>query len=355
MCTRVFNNRNKAYLTTARNMDWNTQLPTSLFSYQSGLIKYALDKKQAKKKKFKNKNWKWTSKYSSLVTMVGNEDHGYAASDGINSQGLVANVLYAKGSDYELEKKKEYNPLNVLRWVQYVLDNFKTAKEVRNEFENGEVELVETKVPGSESTAALHLSVSDRKGYTTIVEVYGGKYHVHYGKEYSVMTNEPTYKIQLQLNKYWSWQWNDNNDFPSHTIPGGPFASDRFERASYYYNHLEAPINILESLSQAKSVVANASVPIGMLGFEGHPNIAPTLWSTLSDHKQLKYYFCNARTPNVVWVDMNGKLPAAKVSKLDLVTEHDGEFTNMKYVGCINNKLKATKDPYGPFKIKCKH
>ncbi|WP_298417278.1 linear amide C-N hydrolase [uncultured Kordia sp.] len=350
MCTRVFNNRNKAFLTTARNMDWKTQLPTSLFSFKSGLVKSALDKKQAKKKKFKDKNWEWTSQYSSVVTMVGNEEHGYAASDGINSQGLVANVLYAKGTDYELTGKKEYKPLNILRWVQYVLDNFKTSKEVHDAFEKSEIELVETKVPGSESPAALHLSVSDKKGYTTIVEVYGGKYHIHYGKEYSVMTNEPNYTIQLEINKYWLWQWNDNNDFPSRTIPGGPFASDRFERATYYYNHLEKPKSALDSLSQAKSVVANASVPIGMLGFEGHPNIAPTLWSTLSDHKELKYYFCNARTPNVVWVDMNAKMPEAKVAMLDLVTEHDGAFTNLNFVGCVNSNLEPTKDPYSASK-----
>ncbi len=350
MCTRVFNNRNKAYLTTARNMDWKTQLPTSLFSFKSGLVKSALDKQQAKKKKFKNKNWEWTSKYSSVVAMVGNKEHGYAASDGINSKGLVANVLYDANANYKLKDGETHKPLNVLRWVQYVLDNFKTAKEVKKAFEKSEIELVEIDVPGSDSPAALHLSVSDRDGYNTIVEVYDGMYHVHYSKKYTIMTNEPNFNIQLKLNEYWLWQWSEDNEFPSHTIPGGPFATDRFERATYYYQHLESPVNEGESLAQAKSVVANASVPIGMLGFEGHPNIAPTLWTTLSDHKHLKYYFCNARTPNVVWVDMNAKMPKAKVAMLDLVTEHDGEFTNLNYVGCINNNLEPTEDPYSATK-----
>ncbi|WP_298508962.1 linear amide C-N hydrolase [uncultured Kordia sp.] len=279
--------------------------------------------------------------------MVGNDELGYAASDGINSKGLVANVLYDKNADYKLEGDKTYKPLNVLRWVQYVLDNFETAEDVKDAFENSEIELVEIDVPGSDSPAALHLSVSDIKGYNTIVEVYEGQYHVHYSKEYNVMTNEPNFEIQLHLNQYWLWQWNENNEFPSHTIPGGPFPSDRFERATYYYQHLESPKNEHESLAQAKSVVANASVPIGMQGFKGHPNIAPTIWTTLSDHHQLKYYFCNARTPNIVWIEMKGKLPDTNATKLDLVVEKDGEFINVNYVGCINENLEPTEDPYG--------
>lgn len=346
MCTRVFNNRNGAYLTTARNMDWKTQLPTSIYTFKSGLKKYALDGNESEKLT----NWSWTSQYDSIVAMVGNDELGYAASDGINSEGLVANVLYDANANYKLKDGKTHKPLNVLRWVQYVLDNFKTAKEVKKAFDNSEIELVEIDVPGSDSPAALHLSVSDRDGYNTIVEVYDGIYHVHYSEKYTIMTNEPNFNIQLQLNQYWLWQWSEDNEFPSRTIPGGPFPTDRFERATYYYQHLESPINEDESLAQAKSVVANASVPIGMKGFKGHPNIAPTIWTTLSNHQELKYYFCNARTPNIVWVEMNGELPAANVTKLDLVVEKDGEFINLNYVGCINGNLQPTEDPYSATK-----
>ncbi|WP_298508959.1 hypothetical protein [uncultured Kordia sp.] len=62
MCTRVFNNRDEAYLTTARNMDWKTQLPTSIYTFKSGLKKYALDGKESEELT----NWHWTSKYSSI-------------------------------------------------------------------------------------------------------------------------------------------------------------------------------------------------------------------------------------------------------------------------------------------------
>ena len=345
MCTRVFNNRNKAYLTTARNMDWATQLPTSLFTFESGLKKMALNEEEAKK----YKNWDWYSLYSSVVAVVGNEEVGFAGSDGINSEGLVANVLYAKITDYELSEKKDYKRLSVLRWVQYVLDNFKNVNGVVEEFEASNIELVDSIVPGSNDRACLHLSVSDIHGDSAIIEVYGGKYHIHQSEEYNVMTNDPNFEIQLKLNDYWRWQWSDANPFASHTIPGGPFPADRFERATYYYHHIDSPQDALESLAQVKSVVANASVPIGMQGFPGHPNISPTIWTTLADHNQLKYYFCNARTPNVIWVDMKGTKPKGDVGRLDLVTEHKGIFTNNSFVGCVNTNLAPANDPFGSF------
>lgn len=356
MCTRVFNSKDKRYLTTARNMDWKTQLPTSLFSFKSGVKKQALDNNDLNGKT----NWEWTALYSSVVAMVGAEDHGgYASSDGINSKGLVANVLYDKGSNYKLDGEKNYKPLSVLRWVQYVLDNFATSEEVANAFRNPDIELIQTKVPGSESEASLHLSVSDINGHTTIVEVYNGAYHVHYSndslnesdtkinqKNYPVMTNEPNFDIQLQINAYWIWQWDSNNSFPSHTIPGGAFASDRFERASYYYHHLDAPDSFEESLAQTKSVVANASVPLGMKGFEGFPNIAPTLWSVISDHNRLRYYFYNVRTPNVVWINMKDNMPSEAICAVKLITLNGTDFTNIALEGCINDALKAVPNPF---------
>ena len=342
MCTRVFNNRNEAFLTTARNMDWKTELPTSIYAFKSGIKKFALDGTESGE----YTNWDWTAQYSSIVAMVGTDELGYGSSDGINSEGLVANMLYDKNADYKLAESKNSKPLNILRWAQYVLDNFKTAAEVKKAFSENQIELVEVDVPGSDSPAALHLSVSDRFGDSTIIEVYGGEYHIHHSKKYTVMTNDPNFDTQLKLNDYWLWQWSEENSFPSHTIPGGPFAADRFERATYYYQHLNAPDSFQESLAQAKSVVANASVPLGMKGFAGHPNIAPTIWTVLSDHLQLKYYFCNARTPNIVWIDMNKKLPDAEVSKLDVVVEKDGTFISLEFVGCINDQLKSTNNPF---------
>ena len=39
MCTRVFNNKDKNYLATARNMDWMEELRTTLYVFDKGLKK----------------------------------------------------------------------------------------------------------------------------------------------------------------------------------------------------------------------------------------------------------------------------------------------------------------------------
>ncbi|MGL4993297.1 MAG: linear amide C-N hydrolase [Bacteroidales bacterium] len=53
------------------------------------------------------------------------------------------------------------------------------------------------------------------------------------------------------------------------------------------------------------SVIRNASLPFGITT-DGHPNIATTIWRTVSDHKTLKYYYESTLSPNVFWVDLKG-------------------------------------------------
>ena len=97
MCTRIFNNFNKDYLTTARNMDWATQMPTTIFTFrvspEDHMIKCGTEDEN-------EHSLIWEAQYSSIVTMVGTEAP-YGASDGINSAGLVANLLYDSNASYE--------------------------------------------------------------------------------------------------------------------------------------------------------------------------------------------------------------------------------------------------------------
>ncbi|WP_052260844.1 linear amide C-N hydrolase [Photobacterium gaetbulicola] len=346
MCTRIFNNKNKDYLTTARNMDWATQLPTSLFTFKSG-------QEKSGQLNCDDNTLTWISHYDSVVTMVvgeGNDPEHFGASDGMNSVGLVANVLYDSNAQYERHEVpgQPYKKLDVLRWVQYVLDTCSSVKQVLEKFnENSNIELVGSKVPSSNKQASLHLSVSDIIGNSAIIEVINGEYQINVSQSFQVMTNEPNFRSQLVMNQYWRWQWSKDNPFPSNTIPGGPFPTDRFQRASFNMHHLARPESIADSLAQSKSVIMNASVPIGFdFGNENHPNIAPTLWSTLSSHNELKYYFCNARTPGACWVDLANLNPESQNAKVNLVTVDNNKFINHPYDGLLNHQLIAAEDPF---------
>jgi len=94
------------------------------------------------------------------------------------------------------------------------------------------------------------------------------------------------------------------------------------------------------AVSAAFSVIRNVSVPLGFSDPQ-KPNIATTLWRTVSDQKSLKYYFESAISPNVFWVDLN-KLDfstGTKPKKLDL----DGHPV---FAGEISDKFVVAK----PFK-----
>lgn len=349
MCTRIFNNFNKKnqFLTTARNMDWATGLPTSLFAFRN-------DKKNPMKKSGMSDQDEdslvWTAKYDSIVTMVGNDDQ-YGASDGINSQGLVANLLYDSNASYHRKDGSSCKNLDVLRWLQFVLDTCCSVKEVVEKFDENatpKIQLIGGIVPGSTKPASLHLSVSDAFGDSAIIEVDKGKYIIYNNPEFRVMTNEPSYAKQIELNQFWRWQWNNENNFPSNTLPGGTFPSDRFARASYYLNHLYTTVSIDDSLAQSKSVVMNASVPVNFKsGDLKHPNIAQTLWSTIASHTDLRYYFCNSRTLGNIWVDLNKMdLFPSPVSQLLLVEELNSTFVNNSLFGFKNNDFETTNDPF---------
>lgn len=47
----------------------------------------------------------------------------------------------------------------------------------------------------------------------------------------------------------------------------------------------------------------NVSVPFG-INTEEEPNISSTRWRVLADHKDLRYYFESAVSPNIFWVDL---------------------------------------------------
>jgi len=82
-------------------------------------------------------------------------------------------------------------------------------------------------------------------------------------------------------------------------------------------------------------------VPLG-LAEAGKPNIAGTIWRSISDISTKRYYFESSYNPSIFWVDLDKlKLSAgSKPSRLDL-TSHP------IYAGEVSDKFVATE----PFKF----
>ena len=112
------------------------------------------------------------------------------------------------------------------------------------------------------------------------------------------MTNSPIYDQQLALNAYWKQIGGTT------MLPGTNRAADRFARASFYINAIPKTADITEAVASCFGVIRNVSVPLG-ISTPGQPNISSTLWRTVSDHKNKRYYFESTRSPSVFWVNVS--------------------------------------------------
>ncbi|WP_016875018.1 linear amide C-N hydrolase [Chlorogloeopsis fritschii PCC 9212] len=284
-CTRVVYLGPQSTIVTARSMDWASDMGTNLWAFPRGMKRDGAAGANS---------IRWTSKYGSVV--AAGFDAGTA--DGMNEKGLVANLLYLAESEYvKPTPNDKRKPLSVSAWTQYVLDNYATVAEAVKDLRKEPFYVVPTMTPDGKP-GQLHLSISDATGDSAIFEYVGGKLNIHHSREYQVMTNSPVYDQQIALNKYWEQIGGTT------MLPGTNRAADRFVRASFYINAIPKTSNINEAIAAAFSVIRNASVPLG-ISTPGQPNISSTLWRTVSDHKNKRYFFESTRSPNVFWVNLS--------------------------------------------------
>jgi len=304
---------------TGRTMDWMVPVHTNLWAFPAGLKREGAAG---------TNSLTWTSKYGSVISAA----YDAATADGMNEKGLVANILYLSSAGYPARDASKPG-LSLAGWAQYVLDNFATVSEAVDALRNEPFQVVEPPLPGG-FAATLHLSISDAAGDSAVFEYLGGKLVIHHGDKYQVMTNEPSYDQQLALNEYWK------DIGGSVMLPGTERAADRFVRASYYLSQLSQTSDKVEAVAAMFSVMRNVSVPMGITK-PGAPNLAPTLWRTVSDQKNLVYYFDATGSPNVFWVDLAKFNFAAGQPTLKLDVDHgeiqSGDATpNFKPAGEFN-------------------
>jgi penicillin V acylase-like amidase (Ntn superfamily) len=283
-CTRAVYLGPEDTIITVRSMDWQSDLGSNLWSFPRGLQRDGAAGPTS---------IRWTSKYGSVVATA----FEAATADGMNEQGLVANLLYLAESEYpQVSGSDKRLPMSISAWTQYVLDSYATVTEAVAAIRLEPFYVIPVTSPDGKA-GTVHLAISDPTGDSAIFEYVGGKLVIHHGRQYQVMTNSPIYDQQLALNAYWQQIGGVT------MLPGTNRAADRFVRASFYINAVPKTANNAEAVASAFSVIRNASVPLG-ISTPGQPNISSTLWRTVSDHKYKRYYFESTRSPNVFWVDL---------------------------------------------------
>lgn len=234
----------------------------------------------------------WTSKYGSVAVREFNTD---AISEGINEHGLAVQVLYLTESSYI--DNSGLPKLSNLLWVQYVLDNYKTVNEALQD--KDKFTLVET--VAFNQKWPLHLSMQDSSGDAAVIEFVQGKKQVYHGPQYTVMTNDPAYNVQLDnLKRYHAFGG-------TLTLPGGSDPLSRFVRVATYLKTLPSPKSTRDAIAGILSVIRTAMVPFGAVDVSGDKteDAWPTRWVSVSDLTHKTYYFSSTTTPNIIWLNLN--------------------------------------------------
>jgi penicillin V acylase-like amidase (Ntn superfamily) len=236
---------------------------------------------------------RWTSRYANVVTSV----YGLGGIDGFNEQGLAAHGLYLQTTDFGPRDATKPG-LHAGLWVQYLLDQAGTVAEALALMSDVDVVMVGAR--GHDAT--IHVALEDKSGDSAIIEFDHGKQVVHHGREYTLMTNDPTYDEQLKLLSLQDFSHPDK-EMP---LPGNVNAVDRFQRAAYYSALLPAPRSEREAVASVMAIMRNVSVPFGAP--YGEFGVYNTEYRTVCDLTDRMYFFELTTSPNVIWVNF-GALP----------------------------------------------
>ena len=237
----------------------------------------------------------WTSQYGSVVVTA---FHSAAASEGMNEAGLGVHMLYLDKTQYPQRNLKEPG-LSDLLWAQYMLDQYSTVDQVVDAMKH--IQIVSAVVHGREWP--IHLAVEDASGDAAVFEFINGKLVIHHGPQYTVVTNEPAYDMQLaNLKNYKLF----GGSLP---MPGDIDPLGRFVRASSYLKTLPAPDSTVAAVAGIASVMRTTMVPFGAEDTStkvvDSTDTWPTRWLSIQDLTHKMYYFNSTMTPNLIWVDFS--------------------------------------------------
>jgi choloylglycine hydrolase len=286
-CSRILWNDNKLAVLVGRTMDWPETTEPVLTVLPRGMQRNG--GMAGTEQVVKENGAKWTSKHGSLVTTI----YGIGTADGINEKGLAGHMLYLNAADFGPRDPGKPG-LQAGLWLQYLLDNAADVKEALALLE--QVQIVMVTAHGHK--ANVHLAIEDVSGDSAIIEFVKGKQVVHHGREYRVMTNDPTYDEQLALLKQKDFS-KPSSDMP---LPGNVKATDRFQRAAYFSAMLPEPKNEREAVASVLAIARNVSVPFGA-PYKGF-GIYNTEYRTAINLTTRRYFFELTTSPNVLWADL---------------------------------------------------
>lgn len=286
-CSRILWNDNKLAVVVGRTMDWPESTQPKLMVFPRGVARDG--GRVGTEIVVKDNAARWTAKFGSLVTSI----YGIGTVDGLNERGLGVHMLYLNAADFGARDATK-PAVHAGLWGQYLLDNAENVADALRLLDG--IQIVMAEAHGHK--ANLHLAMEDASGDSAIVEYIGGKPVVHHGRQFRIMTNDPTYDEQLALLK----QQDFSKPSSEMALPGNVNPRDRFQRAAYYSALLPQPKNQREAIAGILAIARNVSVPFGA-PYKGF-GIYNTEYRTAIDLTNRRYFFELTTSPNLIWADL---------------------------------------------------
>jgi choloylglycine hydrolase len=288
MCTRILWNDNDLAVLVGRTMDWPESTEPVLTVLPRGLTRRGgfIGPVQA----VPENPVEWVARYGSVVVAV----YGLGAADGMNEQGLAAHMLFFTDTDFGV-RDPAIPGIQAGLWAQYLLDNAANVREALALLDGVQFVMVEER--GRKST--VHLGIEDASGDSAVIQYIDGKPVVHHGREFTMLTNAPSYSEQLALLRAQDFS-NPSSDMP---LPGNVNSIDRFQRGSYYRALLPKPATKREAVAGILSVARNVSVPFGAPYKDF--GIYNTEYRTVLDLTNRRYFFELTNSPSLIWLNLD--------------------------------------------------
>jgi penicillin V acylase-like amidase (Ntn superfamily) len=342
MCTNITIKSQDDNIIVGRSMEYALNLESEIFFRTEGYeynqesflheIKVLLEKVpeiDAKKVTVNNIDRSllhtWKGKYS-FVGLNGLRID--AAAHGMNSEGLVTGDMVLTQSIYQSYNEKDKGKLIIYPYLTtWILSTCATCQNVKDNLKEF---LVVNPFENAPPGLLFHFPVNDALGNAIVIEYVNGELQIHDNK-IGVLTNDPLFSWQCENLK------NYNNispvNFPSDKypkgnifeienlaqgtgftgLPGSSTPPDRFVRAAMMSNYIYQPKDANKAVNVATHIMNTVDIPRGTSretaeSLADHPESDYTLWITISDLKNLKYYIRRYESPLMYLVDFKSIL-----------------------------------------------
>lgn len=260
-------------------------------------------------------------------------------SDGMNTQGLSAAVLWLSYTDYEHPAPgDESRCIDIENLVSFLLGTCASIEEVIENLADILVWLPEQ----LEILMPYHLSVHDRAGKSLVIDFSSGKKIYYNNDEIGVLTNGPTYDWQAThlnylynsltcedngLNKFVQLQEKNGRQYVTSGtgyqyevlgagmlgLPGDSTSPSRFVRAAKLRQTLPRTYSSREGVQYALQILGRIAVchQEVLVYFNGDGTKADpmnsydrTLWMTVRNHTDKILYYASAQNHNIQAINL---------------------------------------------------